>query len=83
MTPNVELRKLRWHCRRGMVELDVLLSRYLDRRGSEMDDSEIGLFRRLLECEDDRLWRWFTGIDQPQDKDLHALVVRIAQFPRD
>lgn len=82
MTPAVELRKLRWHCRRGMVELDVLLTRHLDRFGSEMDDGEIRLFRRLLDCEDDRLWRWFTGTEQPQDKDLHALVERIAQFPR-
>lgn len=83
MTPTlIERRKLRWHCRRGMAELDVLLTRYLDRRGSDMDDVEFGLFRRLLDCEDDTLWRWFTGLAQAPDKELDGLVARIREFPR-
>ncbi|HZV23200.1 MAG TPA: succinate dehydrogenase assembly factor 2, partial [Luteimonas sp.] len=54
-----ELRRLRWRCRRGMRELDRLLERYLDLRWLQASEAERGVFLRLLDCEDDRLWRWF------------------------
>lgn len=86
VTPDdeTELRRLRWRCRRGMRELDQLMLRYLDQRWREAPASERARFERLLEVEDDRLWRWFMGRETPQDpseKDLHALVERIIELP--
>ena len=76
-----ELRRLRWRCRRGMRELDRLLERYLDRAWTEASDAERGVFLRLLDCEDDRLWRWFLGHETPPDADLDRLVQHIRDLP--
>ena len=76
-----EVRRLRWRCRRGMRELDDLLVRWLERERPTASDAERGDFLRLLDCEDDRLWRWFLGHETPSDASLDALVRRIRQLP--
>ena len=76
-----ELSRLRWRCRRGMRELDLLLTRYLDRCWPEASDSERRLFLQLLESEDDTLWRWFMGLAVPEEKDIGELVGRIRNLP--
>jgi antitoxin CptB len=78
---DAELRRLRWRCRRGMRELDQLFERYLDLRWAQASENERGVFRRLLDCEDDRLWRWFLGHETAADVDLQALVERIRALP--
>lgn len=77
----VELRRLRWKCRRGMRELDQLLTRWLERewRGSPAAQREV--FLRLLETEDDKLWLWLMGRDTPDDAELADLVHHIRQLP--
>ena len=77
----VELRKLRWRCRRGMRELDQLFGRYVDRQWAQAPEAERGVFLRLLDCEDDKLWRWFMGYEHCPDAELAALVERIRQLP--
>ena len=76
-----ELRRLRWRCRRGMRELDQLLERYLDQRWAAASESERGAFLRLLDCEDDRLWRWFMGYEACPDAELSELIARIRALP--
>lgn len=73
----LELRRLRWRCRRGMKELDQLLLRWLEREWAAASEAQRGVFLRLLDCEDDRLWRWFLGHENPSDAALHALVQHI------
>ena len=73
--------RLRWRCRRGMRELDQLMLRYLDREWPTASDAERAVFLRLLDCEDDKLWRWFMGRERPEAGDIHALVVRILDLP--
>jgi antitoxin CptB len=72
-----ELKRLRWRCRRGMRELDQLLVRWLDREWAQSSDGEREVFLRLLESEDDRLWRWFLGHEAAPDDALASLVQRI------
>ena len=77
----LELKRIRWRCRRGMRELDQLFGRYLDREWANASEAERGVFLRLLDCEDDKLWRWFMGYEQCSDDALAALVHRIRQLP--
>lgn len=77
----VELRRLRWRCRRGMRELDRLLERYLDRDWQGASESQRGVFLRLLESEDDKLWHWLLDQDSPPDADLAQLVRHIRTLP--
>lgn len=78
---DAERRRLRWKCRRGMRELDQLLERYLEQAWPQASDAERGVFLRLLETEDDRLWYWFMGHERASDADLHTLVERIRALP--
>ena len=81
MNDEVELRKLRWRCRRGMRELDRLLERWLDLAWRQSPTAERAVFLRLLDSEDDRLWRWFLGHESPDDADIAALIERIRSLP--
>jgi len=76
-----ELRRLRWRCRRGMRELDQLMLRYLDGRWPQADEAERDVFLRLLDSEDDKLWRWFMGREEPADAELAGIVQRIIGLP--
>ena len=78
---DTEFRRLRWKCRRGMRELDRLLERWLEREWRQSPADERAVFLRLLDSEDDRLWKWFLGHAQPDDPELAALVRRIADLP--
>jgi len=60
-----------------MRELDVVLERWLDRHWADADARERADFERLLACEDDLLWRWLTGREQPDEPGLHDMVRRL------
>ncbi len=77
----LELKRLRWRCRRGMRELDQLLGRYLDREWRLASEAERGVFLQLLECEDDKLWHWFMGSETAIDGEIAQLVERIRSLP--
>jgi antitoxin CptB len=76
-----QLKRLRWRCRRGMRELDQLLVRWLERDWAGASDDERAVFLRLLDCEDDRLWRWFLGHETAPDAALDSLVQHIRKPP--
>ena len=76
-----EIKRLRWRCRRGMRELDQLMLRYLDARWPIADDAERKLFLQLLDCEDDKLWRWFMGLERPEEESIDAIVRLISDLP--
>ena len=77
----LELRRLRWRCRRGMRELDQLFNRWLDQEWATASEAERGVFLQLLDCEDDKLWRWFLGHEVAPDAALDTLVQRIRSLP--
>lgn len=81
MSDEAELKRLRWRCRRGMRELDQLMLRYLDQGWAQDSEAQRAVFLRLLDGEDDKLWRWFMGYDIPEDAEIAALVERIRKLP--
>ncbi|MBD9367942.1 succinate dehydrogenase assembly factor 2 [Xanthomonas sp. XNM01] len=76
-----ELKRIRWRCRRGMRELDQLFERYLARLYPQASEAQRVVFLRLLECEDDKLWRWFMGYEACPDAELAALIADIRALP--
>jgi len=64
-----------------MRELDQLMLRYLDGRWPAADEAERALFLRLMDTEDDKLWRWFMGRERPEDTGLAFIVERILALP--
>ena len=81
MDEDPEVKRLRWRCRRGMRELDQLLTRWLDREWTAASGSQREVFLRLLDSEDDRLWRWFLGHETAPDAALDSLIQHIRTLP--
>ena len=75
-----QLAKLRWQCRRGTKELDLLLQRYLDSGYLVADDEEKALFVELLELEDDELVGVLMGELEVKPGELKLLIEKIKTF---
>jgi antitoxin CptB len=71
--------KLRWHCRRGMLELDLLLIRYLESRYPYASIEEQKAFRELLELEDNQLHAYLLDTPCFADANLGSLLAIIRQ----
>lgn len=65
---------IRWRCRRGMRELDVLLNRWMDHAWHMASEDEQAAFRELLDAEDDQLWNWLLGRSEPPAAHLRLIV---------
>jgi len=72
-----DLQRLRWQCRRGMLELDLLLNRFLDAGYAELSAAERANFNRLLGYQDQILYDWLMEQSVPAEPALRALVDRI------
>lgn len=53
---NIEFKKLKFKARRGMLELDLILKKYLDTNFSDMDASLKQQFEELMDLTDPELW---------------------------
>lgn len=72
-----EKARLTWHCRRGMLELDLILQRFLENDLEHLSRHELELFDSLLSCTDPELFAWLMGHEEPNDKDLKKIVTLI------
>ena len=71
--------RLRWQCRRGMLELDLVLGAYLDTRYAQAPEAEKRRFVALLAVDDPTLNAWFFGRETPADPGVRALVVTVLE----
>jgi len=75
-------RKLAWQCRRGMLEIDMMLQPFLANGFEALSAEEQKTFVRLLEETDQDLFIWLLGGEEPTDPELATLVKKIREFPR-
>jgi antitoxin CptB len=75
----INQRRIRWKCRRGMLELDILLLNFFDRHFAQLTPQEQQLFEKLLEEEDVHLFDWLMHADEPRDPALKELIHKIAE----
>jgi antitoxin CptB len=60
-----EFDRIRWRCRRGLLELDIVLARFLDRRFGELDAAGREVFNELLDEADNDLLDLALGRAEP------------------
>lgn len=77
-----EIRRLRWQCRRGMLELDHLLHRFLDLGYADLSEPERATFLALLAEQDTRLSDWFMSRAESDNPAMQALIERIVETVR-
>ncbi|WP_426359826.1 succinate dehydrogenase assembly factor 2 [Pseudocolwellia sp. HL-MZ19] len=66
--------RLRWACRRGMLELDLLFLPFVDQAYDDLPEDDKAIFERLLVCQDPELFAWFMGHEKCEDKELDSMV---------
>ena len=76
-----EIGKLRWKCRRGMKELDVLLEGYLKTQDQTASEAEQGAFRALLDEQDPVLYAYVMGRGQPAAEDQRRVIESLRRAP--
>ena len=72
--PDAHQRRVLWHCRRGMQELDVLLGRYARERYAGAPAARRAAFEALLALPDPQIADYLLGIGVPADPELAAVV---------
>lgn len=78
----LEHRRLWWHSRRGMLELDVLLVPYTEQVFPTLGEEDQRIYHRLIECEDQDLFNWFLDKSKPDDPELAYMVAKILDRAR-
>ena len=70
----MDINRLRWATRRGMLELDLILLPFLEKVLPGLGESEQVLFEKLLECEDQDMFNWFLHKGEPEEADIKTIV---------
>ena len=68
------LDRLRWRARRGMLENDLVLERFLAARGPTLTDDEAATLDRLLDMTDNDLWDLIAGRAEADDDTLKPMI---------
>ncbi|HQQ62304.1 MAG TPA: succinate dehydrogenase assembly factor 2 [Pseudomonadales bacterium] len=74
MTDKHNFQRIRWHSRRGLLELDLVLVPFADKYFGTLDDVDQDCYVKLLACEDQDLLPWILGQSLPDDPDLSHIV---------
>jgi antitoxin CptB len=73
--------RLRWRSRRGLLENDLILSRFLDAYETELTDEEVDALTQLLDLSDNDLMSLLLGRNEPEDgldvPHVKALLARL------
>lgn len=73
-----QMEKLRWRCRRGLLELDLILGGFLQERYPGLSPAEQGAFEKLLSLPDTSLAACLQGQENPP-QELEEIVRKIRQ----
>ncbi len=72
-----KMKHLRWQCRRGMLELDLLLLPFFDKCYLRLSRTDQALFEQLLSYQDPDLYQILIKHQSVEDPNLHMLIESI------
>ena len=74
----VRREKLRWHCRRALLELDIVFQRFWA-RDERLDENDEVALEKLLAMEDHDLWYLVSGRTETDDPQMKRMVNRLCR----
>jgi antitoxin CptB len=77
MQPAPAAGQLRWRCRRGMKELDAMLTAWLEQRWGTASSDQRRVFVEFLELPDPLIARYLLGRETPIDQQQRELVAAL------
>jgi antitoxin CptB len=66
--------RIKWDCRRGLLELDLVLQRFLEQHFDHLNADELGVFKELLAYEDNDLLDMVMERAEPVNGNLSAVL---------
>lgn len=78
---DVSRARLYWHCRRGMLELDLLLQEFLNAYYDRITVTEKQTFATLLEYPDAVLFDLLMGRSVTADQEIARVIEKIRSTP--
>ena len=72
-----ELERVRWRIRRGLLELDIILERFVEVHYEQLNENEKSVFEALLDMPDTVLWDMITGRQEAAQCEQQALLKKI------
>jgi len=76
-------RRLRWRARRGLLENDLLLTRFLERHEADLTDDEVAGLDLLLDLGDNELLELILGRKEPQGDAADPRALRVLRMLRE
>lgn len=76
----MENNQIRWQCRRGMLELDMILLKFFDGCFEKLAESDKQLFIQFLQEPDQTLYRWLMGQEVSEEPKMAVLVQTIRNY---
>lgn len=70
--------RLRWRCRRGMRELDAVLTSFMASAYASLDAADKSRFEALLDLPDPELYAYLAGRTEARDPDVARLIQSIS-----
>lgn len=74
-----EIAHLRWLCRRGMKELDLLMRSYLDHCYSSASEADQNAFKLILQMPDPELYDLILDRKASDDSDINRVIVALRE----
>ncbi|MCG5493001.1 MULTISPECIES: succinate dehydrogenase assembly factor 2 [Ectothiorhodospira] len=74
-----ELSRLRWRCRRGTKELDLMLEGFVLSQGKSLPSEELALFEQVLDQQDDDLQRWLLYGEPVEVEAIRGMIQRVRE----
>jgi len=71
------LERVRWRCRRGLLELDIVLGRFIEAQYAQLDEAERQTFEALLDMPDNPFWDMVAGRQEAKQGEQQALLEKI------
>jgi len=80
MTDAIDLKKMYWHSRRGMLELDLILVPFAENVLPLLSLHERAEYARLLEQEDQDIFMWLMKRVPAADSSLQPIIDKILSY---
>ena len=72
--------RIRWDCRRGMLELDIVLARFMEQNFERLTPQEVEVFQGLLAYSDPDLWELLQSDETGVDDNVRKVLLLLRQY---
>lgn len=69
--------KLKWQCRRGMLELDLIFNQFFSNHIEQLNEVQLNAFEQLLTYSDPDINSWLMGQERPAQQEVMDIVTFI------